>query len=791
MMRFTSLLITQFFVLLSYGQMTHLQADVESGGLANEIGKAIVFRTSDSTMVKGSYIDSNRIDLFFKAKDKENYYLKITAPGFTDSLIPFDVTDSLVVLPKIVLAKNQTLDEVQATYTRPTFERTMNGIKINVEGTTLQELNTLFDVLKASPRLNSPDEESIEIIGRGVPLILIDRQPLVSNEELKAIPANEVERIEILTNPSAKYRAQGSANGVIEVYTKNFSLQGYRAHIRADGGMNVMKYPQSGLNAGLNIKKGKFSLDGFGGMNYNESLSTYTSELYGPEGLHNSSNSLGENTNIWQNYKVKMGYEINDKQRLSLGNRGYGSLGSNDNNSLTEYRQNEFLRGDKRTENSSSYKWLNNATFANYTWETDTIGSVFEVNLNYSRRNSGGNNENRSEINDFVNNNSTDYHVKTTSADQPNIGELRVVWERYLDTNELKLELGGEFSMLFNQKKFNRFNRVSDRWEEDMLFSNSYTYQEQIGGMFAQISKKWKKFGGQIGIRGEYTRLDGYSKSLQQQFMDSSFILPFPNAGVLFEFSENVSLTAYYESGIDRPQFTNYDPFIRREDSLSVSYGNPYLRPSYEHTIGMELDLFYQYNLSVSYSRANNPVSTLNFIDPQTLVSSSTPWNAAFEESYSANVSVPLRTKWLDGWNSLWVDYNMYEFTEVFNRDPFSNVTFGFSSYLTFKLKHDFKITNSLYLARWGSDDFTGSINRFWSIRAMKDFKKPDINVFAEVNQLAPNSNIGNSVSGNFRSTSEYRNRFTGFRVGVFYKFGRLKANTNIKESESGQSDRF
>lgn len=791
MMRYTLFLIAFFLHHYSQAQMTHLKAEVESGGLANEIGKAVVFRTSDSTMVKGTFIDSNCIDLFFKAKEKENYYLKISAPGFNDSLIPFEIKDTLVELPRIILGKDQALDEVQATYTRPTFERTMSGIKINVEGTTLQQLNTLFDVLKASPRLNSPDEESIEIIGRGVPLILIDRQAMTSNEELKAIPANQVERIEIVTNPSAKYKAQGSGNGVIEVYTKNFALQGYRAHIRMDGGVNVKNYPQSGINVGLNVKKNKFSFDGFGGFNYTESLSTYTSELFGPNELHNSSNSMGVNNNLWQNYKVKMGYELNDKHRLSFGNTGHGAVYGGENNSLTIYEQYNQVRGSKTTESDSRSKWMNNSSFANYTWETDTIGSVFEVNLNYSRRVSTNQNENKSIIADSNNMASTNYHVRTTSDDKPNVGEVRVLWEHYLDTNEFKLELGGEFSMLFNQKKFNRYNRAGEDWNEDVLFTNSYNYQEHIGGLFAQLSKKWKKFGAQVGLRGEYTRLDGYSKSLKKQFMDSSFILPFPNAGILFEVNDNFSVTAYYESGINRPQFTNYDPFIRRQDSLSVSYGNPYLRPSYEHSMGLMIDLFYQYSLNLTYSRSDNPVSTLDFIDPITLVSSSTPWNAAYQESYSADASIPIRLKWLDGWNSVWVNYNNYVFTDVFQRNPYSNVTFGVSSYLTFKLKHDIKITNSLYLAKWGGDDFTGSVNRFWSIRAMKDFKKPDINIFAEVNQLAPNGNIGTSQSGNYRSTSEWRSRFTGFRVGFFYKFGRLKASTNIKESESGQSGRF
>ena len=128
-------------------------------------------------------------------------------------------------------------------------------------------------------------------------------------------------------------------------------------------------------------------------------------------------------------------------------------------------------------------------------------------------------------------------------------------------------------------------------------------------------------------------------------------------------------MTLYYDKGIDRPQFSNYDPFVQYTDSLNIEYGNPYLRPSMEHSIGLELDLFYSYNLSVTYNRSDNPVSYLNFVQPGGFLSESTPRNAAYDESIDLSLSLPISLPWLEGWNSLWISKGNYVFTEEFQRD--------------------------------------------------------------------------------------------------------------------------
>jgi len=790
-MKTLSLIFALLLSAFSYSQFLVLEVPVQAVDLPDGIGRGMVYNAADSSLVKGNFIDSNVFIVQFEAIEDANYYVKITAPGFIDTMIPFVAKPPVMRLDPVVLSSDVLLDEINVVYKKPVFERTMNGLSVNVKGTTLEELSTLFDILKASPRLSSPDDETIEIIGRGVPLILIDRQPLMSSDELRAIPANEVDRIEIITNPSAKYRAQGSGNGVIEVYTNDFSLQGYRANVRMNGGMNTQKKYSGASFVGINMKKGKFSLNANAGINYwqnygygNSNYATLDSSLYSNSQFVNSGNGH------WRNYKLKVGYDVKENQRLSLGFSGNGSVNSGTSDNSRDYYVQNALTTTQSGNSSNTFRWLTNRAFANYTWDTDTLGSAFEVNMNYTRRTSDGDNEFSTNFLDIQNQTQEDYYALATSRDRPNIFELRINHEEYIDSN-LTLEFGADASALFNVKRFNRFTPENGQWVEDSVFTNSYDYQEQIVGLFAQVSKMWGKFGAQLGIRGEYTRLDGFSQSLNQQFMDSSYILPFPNAGVMFEPNDKLAITAYYSSGIDRPSFSNFDPFVRILDSLSVQIGNPYLRPSYDHTVGLEFDFLYSYNLSFSYSRYPDMVSTLNVVDPITFINTSQPWNSRMAETYSLSLSIPIQLEWLDGWNSFWIDYNTYEFTDVFDRDPFSNVTMGFYSYLTFKLPYDFKLMNRFSINKWGNDAFTGNVRANWGLRLTKEFDKPDINIFAEVNQLIPPKNLSETVNSNFLSYSESQWSFTGFRVGIFFKFGRLTANTSIKESESGQSGRL
>ena len=779
----------------SFSQFVQVNGSVIAEELPEGLGQIVIFSLPDSTLKKGGYMESSAFNILLNAKQGSDYYLRISAPGFSDHYTNFTVNaeDTAVSLGLITLEKNINLDAVDIVYKKAVFERTMDGISVNVEGTNLQNLTNLFEVLKASPRLTSPDDERIEIIGKGSPLILVDRQAIISNDELKAIPADQIEKIEIITTPSAKYRAQGTGNGVIEVYTKNFHLEGYNMTVSASGGINTQKKPTGRLNTGLSLKKEKFSLSGYLGGNYNEANSFGSESGFTTDGSDRtqSSNYDSEDMNRWQYYNVKAAYNINEDQKLTFGVNGNGSKNRFNSKSTILYAASSENQIQNIRNSNTSYTWLNNSAFLNYTFETDTNHSALELNLNYVNKASNQDGTINGVFENFLNGSTSAFNTKNESKNSPNIGEFRANYEHIFDTTGWKLSFGTSYSLLLNGKKFNQFDLVDEDWVVNSEFTNSYDYQEHIGGLFVEAEKKWKKFGVRAGLRAEYTKLNGFSNSLNKTFIDSSYILPFPSASIMYEVNDKVGLKLFYNSGIDRPQFSNYDPFVRIVDSLSIQYGNPLLRPAIEQSIGLDIDLFYAYNLSVSYFYKKNPSSNLSFVDDQTFLVESTPWNADYEEGISGSLSLPFQKKWLQGWNSIWFSYSKYNFTADFNRQPFLNLTYGVYSYLTFTLPKDFSLMNRFHINKWGNANQNNNANVNWGMRLTKKYKGNNFQIYFDVSNIIPNKRISEGFTGNFQSKSINQNNFTSFKLGLFYKFGRLRSNTQIKESSSKQSNRL
>lgn len=169
----------------------------------------------------------------------------------------------------------------------------------------------------------------------------------------------------------------------------------------------------------------------------------------------------------------------------------------------------------------------------------------------------------------------------------------------------------------------------------------------------------------------------------------------------------------------------------------------------------------------------------------------STPWNAEAEQTLSASLSIPFQTSWLQGWNSIWVDYSKYTFTPIFEREPFFNLTYGAYSYLTFTLPKDFMITNRMHVNKWGTSENDSRARFNWGLRFTKKYKGNNFQIFADIGNIIPPKSISTFYTGNYQYTSTSQNQFTTFKVGLFYKFGRLKAADHIEESSSGQSDRL
>ena len=261
----------------------------------------------------------------------------------------------------------------------------------------------------------------------------------------------------------------------------------------------------------------------------------------------------------------------------------------------------------------------------------------------------------------------------------------------------------------------------------------------------------------------------------------------------MFFFENDMDLTMSYSTDFERPRFANYDPFVRQSDSLSISYGNPYLLPEYGHDFSIEWGIWEGLSLEVAYGRYSNPISNLVFVDTATNIQQSTSKNASLKQELSANISWPTRLGFWSGYHSIWFDYSKTDFTAEFDRAPFFGIGFGVYFYEHFTLKKDYFINTTLQINRYSFDANTQSrANYRWNVGAGKKFLDGDLSVQLKVNNIIPQKYNSTSVGSNFRSTDFYQGQFTQFNVSLSYKFGRLKAISNIQDvGGSGQGGRL
>ncbi len=794
MMKTTLTLCLTLFSYLSFSQIQY------SGSISTPENDTLfggqfgVYSTDDTTFLKGDLIENNQFEF---NHGKKPFLIKIFSVAHKNEYILIEPKPEKgkFTIPNIALQPKENLDQITVRATRPMFKRSLKGMNVNVSNTPLAELETLFDVLKASPKIMSPDDESIQIIGKGTPTIYVDRQEILTMDELKAIPATFVDKIDIITNPSARYSAAGSG-GIIEVYTLNYHMEGSVTSIGLNGGINTLAQPNLGANINVNFKKKKFSLN----FSVNGSYSKYKNpswertEFTDSSGIVTESNSQNFGTHFWGYANLKMRYEFNSKHSLTAGIRGWGGGNKGGSDGDASYLRHSILDQQELTNSRNGNVWVNPTAHLNYKFKTDSAGSYFSTRFQYNVSIRDGNTENTSDFFNYTDTTSSNFKRKTDSKDRPNVFTTFIDYVHIFDTSGWELAVGGFHSGLLNDKIYDQFNFEDNDWVKDQQFSNQYDYTEHIGALYFDVEKEWKIFSMKFGLRGEATFINGFSQALNQEIIDTMYFNLFPSATFMFNLGKKKkwTISTSYTARIDRPKFENYDPFIRQPDSTAITYGNPNLLPEYSHNVSLEIGYGYGYSLEIYYSRDVRPIATRSFVDSNTYISHSTPGNALYSDGIGADLSIPINFKWWRGYNSVYAEYTKFYFPQNFFRSPFGTLEFGIHLYEQFFLPKDWSINTNLRISSWANAESISQPQVYWSAGIGKKLLDGDLNLRFDVNNIVPPKNRSTWYGANYTTESQYQWAFTTFKLSVRYKFGRLKAVSHIEDAKKGgQSDRF
>ena len=559
------------------------------------------------------------------------------------------------------------LDKVVVTAKKPMLEVKADKMIMNVEGTINSVGLDALELLRKAPGVNLDNDDNLSISGKnGVQVFIDGRVSPLSGADLssylKSIQSSQIESIEIITNPSARFEAAGNG-GILNIRLKKNKSFGTNGSVNAGYGLGFYSKYNAGLT--LNYRNKKVNL--FGTYTYANNRNVINTDTYrevsdsifdqnnsrvvtdrphnikaGIDYSLNKTTTIGIMANIIPNEQVydTRSYMSIKQAKASTIDRvlvasNYGTTDRKNNNVNLNYR---YLKADKELNIDADYSFYKIRTEQ---YQPNNYYSPANALL-YSRI------------------------YRMLSPSDISLYSLKMSYD--LDFKKGKLSLGGKSSFVNSDNDFARFDVVNNANQKDSLHSNGFIYKENIHALFANYSKESKNMVVQIGLRAENTVVTGNSTGfkLKTQYVpyDSLFKRNytdlFPSASITFKKDPNNQIGISYSRRIDRPAYQDLNPFEFKVDEYTFRKGNTNLKPQYTSSFGLSHIYKNKLTTTLNYSHIKD-VATQIFDTTEKSKAFITKTNLATQDLVSININYVLQYKHYSGFINLNSFYTHYQ----------------------------------------------------------------------------------------------------------------------------------
>ncbi len=628
------------------------------GMVYNKETKPIVAATiellssKDSTLYKAA-ISNNEGAFIFENIKSGSYLVKISSINYKEWMSEkFELEDNKEhVLPTITLVNSEKKlkDVVVTSVKKPMIEVKADRTVFNVESSINATGNNALELLQKSPGITVDKDDNISMKGKNGVRIYIDGKPSpMAGKDLaaylKSVQSTDIESIEMIENPSAKYDASGNA-GIINIkfkknkkYGTNGSTSiGYSQGQYANGNGNVsLNYRDKKINIFSNI-----SADKGRGYSYINLYRQQVDSIYDQQ-TTNADYSKGGNV------KAGVDYFVDSKNTIGfMYNGNYGdNRWTSDGNTLISPKMSKEPLQILNAQNSVPSKRANNNLNINYRY-VDTNGH--ELNIDADR----GWFTNRATSTQP--NNYLDYKTGILLRQRTFANETPINIDIYTakadyEQNLLKgkFGVGIKYASVKTDNTFNFYNVINNQKQIDYSRSNRFTYTENVAASYINFNRSFKKWSYQIGIRAEQTKSNGTLNAKNQQTLNDtsevvkrSYLDFFPSGAISYTISPKHQLNLNYSRRIDRPSYQDLNPFENKLDELTYQKGNAFLRPQYTNSFGLSHTFNYFLTTSLNYSHISD-YSTVITDTARTNATFITNKNLASQDVYSINIGAPI-----------------------------------------------------------------------------------------------------------------------------------------------------
>lgn len=589
-----------------------------------EYATVTLFNAVDSSMVDGLITDAEGY-FEFRKLDAGEYNIVVRFMGFRKVFITgiiIDESKHISDVGTVTLRADVTnLDEVEIVGDKPLVEYQIDRKVVNVDQQINAQGGTAVDVLERIPSIQTDLDGNIALRGSTNFTVLIDGKPsiIAGSDALNQIPASTIDKIEIITNPSAKYDPDGTA-GIINVITKKNSLKGLSGIVNLSAGTNpdysgslLLNYRTKKTSTSFGVDFGDREMPGYRRSYRETDSSDMVSYL----------DSYSNNKMTRGSFSLKAGidYSLTDKNTLSaegnyrIFNMSRGGTTQNENWSSFDANPRYSLTDDMDESDHPSFQ----VTLRDI-HKFNADGTELSTQLTYNQGDDKGEqftqqyytDETWTETGEFI----LDYKKNTSESEKEWRGDIDL---EHSFNEKSKLEAGFQLRIDRSDEDYRYFDHdsISGDWVENMAQSNRYEFSHDIYALYGTYSTEIKKLGIKAGLRTEYTNRNLHQITGNEDFPYESFDF-YPSLYLTYHLPYNQQMQLSYSKRVNRPRGHMLNPYPFFSDAFSSFSGNPELEPEFSHNLELNYQKYFGYSfitIETYYRLTENKMSRVQDVN--------------------------------------------------------------------------------------------------------------------------------------------------------------------------------
>ncbi|MCW3464743.1 TonB-dependent receptor family protein [Chitinophaga nivalis] len=746
---------------------------------------ATVVLLKDGTEKKNTLTDKDG-QFGFAAVPYGTYTIAVKFIGYADyQSTSLTISAEQVNIPPVQLAPAvQQLNSINITARKPFIEQSLGKLTVNVSESPAAAGNTLEEILKRSPGVKVNDDGSVTLNGKKVMMYIDGRPSYLTGEAFKnllvATSGNNVDKIELISNPASKYDAQAAA--VIDIKIKKIKHGGFNGRVSVGGGGGRYGRYTGGLD--LNYRNNKLNI--YGGYDYlhNQSyLNTQTDREMGASHTnppHIYDDAYDVRKRDIHNINAGINYDFNASNTMTLELKNTWFI-----RDIAATSQTTFLNARPgQPDVAFTTTQTGNARFSSpsanlyYRHKFDTLGKEIVFNGSYYHYNQQWQDE---FITDYDKKQPVEY-LRNNSPQTIMMKSLSADYSQPVKTGKLDAGLKTVFVKTDNNIQWE--NWKGKDWETDAGKTNYFIYHENVNAGYITYANQFKKVVVQAGLRVENTQVKGTSVTTRQEFT-KSYTQLFPSAALQYLISDNHQLGLTYRRSIDRPNYDLVNPFLIFQSKYNVFRGNPDLNPQLVSSVELSHSFKNSLITTLSYARTKDVFTPIYKQGPENTLITTYENLHTYDLAYAGLTYSKDLTKWWTTATSLQGYYVRFNYS---NDIPLADSRPGYyiNSSNTFLLPGDIKMEISgLYSSRASSG--LNDVGAYWSVNAglQKKILQKKGTLSLNVNDIFKSTKYWNRSEYQHINVYQFMRYDSRYAMLTFsYRFG----NQHIKSSESRQT---